>query len=198
MKKPKVLVEDLPNDPCEKCALLGRTSEASNGCLVLLTLSPNPQWKNYGDRLPDTQLFLINGVLADKQIRKKAGMILGYKLLGTHYEFAQNGNLHTHSIVSIDKKYAGTDRALITLSKLFHQVIGQQWNKCSISADTKYVLSDMVYKYINKENAYNAYHNENIPNIENYLIKDVERLTGGDEPDDCGEDSVTSGGSENL
>lgn len=178
-KKKKTVIEELKEsgvEPCAKCVLLGHISPETHS-KILLTLSPNPQWKEYSERLPDTQKKLIDNVLENKQIMQKLQKYFGhYRVLSTHYEFAKNGNLHTHSIVEIPKQYEGYLRNLMTISKVYHREIGLAYNNSQISANTKWINDADVAIYLNKENAYEPYHNSEQYDIHQFLIKGFESL----------------------
>lgn len=168
--------------PCEKCARLGHTSEDSGGTLIMLTISPNPSWKEYFQRMPDKQKDLLEG-LHTKQynIVNWLSTYLGYyNVLSQHFEFAKNGNLHSHCIVEIPKKHEGVDRIAMTISKKYHLEIGLLYARSQICANTQWVKSNDVYIYLNKENAYPPIH-KTPNNMLPFIINVTESASGESE-----------------
>lgn len=154
---------------CVPCELLGQGTP--NSVLLMVTLSPNPQWHDYADLLPDEQHKLLASLFFKKSIIDKIQKHFDNKFnhLSTHYEFNSSGQLHSHSLVSIPSVY-DYKRNHLTISKIFHQVIGMQYVKSSICADVRNVTDNDVYKYLNKENAYDPFHKMT---LEHYMQKDA-------------------------
>lgn len=160
-KYKKTKVEDLQNLQCETCARLGRMSQQTGDCLILLTLSPDPYWQSYNECMPDTQYKLLRKVILDKSVLRQLQHKFGfYSVISSHFEFNRNGNLHAHCIVCINKHFANAEANLWTISKAYHKLIGQAYLSSKISADCRYIDDDLIYKYLNKENAYPSWHDD--------------------------------------
>lgn len=184
MVKPKTnkkVNENLTNEPCPKCALLGHTSINNQNILLMVTLSPSPNWKNYISMLPDRQYVNLHNVLHDSTTNKKIKKYFGqYLILGEHYEFNKRGQLHSHNLVSIPKEFGGYDRNLITISKHYSNLIGEHGLNSMISAHVRFVddLSECC-RYLDKENAYESIHYEKpitIIELFNQFIPEVEAM----------------------
>lgn len=149
-------LKDIPE--CVACKLLGQATP-NNKLLLMVTLSPNPEWKGWADLLPDEQYNLLSSLFFKKSIIDKIQKHFNnsFEHLSTHYEFNLSGQLHSHSLVSIPTVY-DYQRNLLTISKIFHNVIGMQYVKSSICADVRKVTDADIYKYLNKENAYEPFH----------------------------------------
>lgn len=178
------ILKDNKTPPCPQCQLLGDIALKNGQTAVLLTLSPNPEWlcdigTGYGERLPDNQKYLLDKVLYENdKITKYMFTYFGkYDVMSTHYELAKNGNLHSHSIVMIPSTHK-YDRNLILISKMYHKIIGRSYNNCQISANTKWITTDDIYIYLNKENAYPPTHNDHVRNITRYLIEKIDPNDG--------------------
>lgn len=151
-----VLSEQYKNiKPCEVCQLLGQTSRDPQE-LLLVTLSPNPEWKDYGEELPEIQLKMLEWVhkKAALQIRKDLQNMC--RILSAHYEFNKTGNLHAHCLFETDYVFNTAD--MITLSKIYHRIIGRSYVRSSICCDVRRITDSGIYQYLNKENAYPPKH----------------------------------------
>lgn len=173
----KAKIEKLKNEPCTKCHALGDTLQKKSNKLILLTLSPNPEWKDYNNMNPDVQYDLLKRIIREPWERINNYFNKTYKIVSQHFEFNKSGNLHSHNIVSIDGDYGDYERNLIYISKQYHKIIGMQFNRASISADTRWITDIDIYKYLNKENAYAPEHIVlYAPNIVEFFPKALARI----------------------
>jgi len=161
-----VLSEQYRNvNPCEACQLLGQASRGAGDELLLVTLSPNPEWNAYGEQIPAVQLRMLKN-LYKKVYQPLSKHFDGYlMLLSEHYELNKTGNLHSHCLFEIHPDMC-TPANIQTISKIYHKVIGRAYVRSSICADVRRVTDDGIYKYINKENVYPPNH----PNPPNLLV----------------------------
>lgn len=145
--------------PCEACKLLGQASQSNKQVLLLVTISPNPEWLDYAEMLPDEQYYKLRSIHSRASIYNSLNRLFGSTCfhLSTHFEFNRNGQLHTHSIFTIPESH-NYDRNLMAISKIYHKVIGLKYNRSSICCDVRRITDEDVYKYLNKENIYEPIH----------------------------------------
>lgn len=182
MVKPKI--DKLNNLPCAKCDALGHTLLNNKMLLVFVTLAPNPMWNEFSEKYPDTQHKMLHRVIHDSTtVARLQKYFHDYRIISEHYEFARNGNLHSHCLVAIPDTFGGYERNLMLISKMYHKIIGLQYNNSQIACNTKWVKDKDIYIYLNKENAYDAYHDGDKPiTLLHYMTQPQES-----EPAECNE-----------
>lgn len=171
----KSVKKDLKNPPCEKCNLLA-TLRTLTDVLLMVTLSPNPRWKEYQNMLPDRQYYNLNKALNDATTIKALKKYFGsYHIIGEHYEFNKAGQLHSHNLISIPKEFAGYQRNCITISKYYHKIIGEQFTNSMIDSHVDFIHDyDQALRYLDKENAYNAIHHEPVRTLVNFFPEEIQ------------------------
>lgn len=165
----KTRVEDLKNEPCVQCEALGHIALEEGMALLMITISPDPNYKQYQQMLPDRQYRELNKILHDKRaVADIKKYFTFYDIISEHYEFNRSGQLHSHNIVAIPSTYYPYDRNIHYISKKYASICGMQYTNSQISVNVKWITDSLIYKYLNKENAYEPIHHKPPCTIEDY------------------------------
>jgi len=122
----------------------------------MCTISPDPLLNDYGEELPNQQYRRLNRWVTQgiKQLMKKYDVFK----FSIHYELNKDLNLHIHMLISLSPDMVDYDIHCSYISKTFHRILGRKGNRAMVSAHTVWLDKDRYIKYVNKENAYPAYH----------------------------------------